>query len=62
MAAHLGVASCVSVVPAPDMLILGEIWTVSADPGKTFVAEVASQYPLEELDAKVRRRKYFGSM
>lgn len=59
---HLGVASCVSMVPAPDTLILGEIWTVSAHPGKTFVAEVASQDPLEELDTKVRRRKYFGSM
>ena len=59
---HLGAASCVSVVPAPDTLILGETWTVSAHPGKTLMAEVASQDPLEELDTKVRRPKYFDSM
>lgn len=55
-------ASRVSVVPGPDTLILGEAWTVSAHPGKTLVAAVASQDSLDELDTTVRRRKYFGSM
>jgi len=50
------------VVPASDTLVLGEGQTVSAQPGKTLVAEAASQDALEELGTKVRRRKYFDSM
>lgn len=58
----LGVALCVSAVPAPGILILGETWTVSVHPGKTLVAEVVSQDPLEELDTRVGSRKYFSSL